>query len=425
MMKTCKTLWPHIQRLKSDVRGSIATTFVVSSMGLITASGAALDYAHLSQIKTQLQAAADSAALAGAKEFRLGNANVDTVAQVAGNYAKEALIASDAKAANSSIAPSVDVGARTVTVRIDVVQPTYVMQLLGTDFMKVQVSATAKVTGGAPLCVIGLDKMAPITIMMDKSARLEASNCTVYSNSLNPYGLVSRQNAVLRAAHICSAGGKEAAVLGSFIPTPQLDCPVLADPLALRPQPVPGGCIATNLVLKDITTTLSPGTYCGGITLNGQSNVTLQAGIYIFKDGPLKVTGTSTLTGANVGLFMSGRGAAIDFEGPTTISLTAPKDGLMAGMLLFEDRASPPYQYHSIKSDNTRMLLGTIYLSRGIMHVAANKPVADQSAYTIVVARMFILSEGPTMVLNTNYSGTNIPVPAGLGPSSNRTALVN
>ena len=29
------------------------------------------------------------------------------------------------------------------------------------------------------------------------------------------------------------------------------------------------------------------------------------------------------------------------------------------------------------------------------------------------------------MVLNTDYTGTNIPVPAGVGPNANRTALTN
>jgi hypothetical protein len=74
-------------------------------------------------------------------------------------------------------------------------------------------------------------------------------------------------------------------------------------------------------------------------------------------------------------------------------------------------------------SDDARTLLGTIYLPRGRLHVGANKPVADKSAYTIVVANRFSLSEGPTMVLNTNYGATDIPVPEGVGPLSNKAIL--
>jgi hypothetical protein len=39
------------------------------------------------------------------------------------------------------------------------------------------------------------------------------------------------------------------------------------------------------------------------------------------------------------------------------------------------------------------------------------------------VANRFSLSEGPTMVLNTNYGGTDIPVPEGVGPLSNKAIL--
>ena len=59
-------------------------------------------------------------------------------------------------------------------------------------------------------------------------------------------------------------------------------------------------------------------------------------------------------------------------------------------------------------------LLGTIYLSRGTFKVDANSPVADVSAYTVVIAKKISLFEGPHLVLNTNYSQTDIPVPDGV-----------
>ncbi len=89
----------------------------------------------------------------------------------------------------------------------------------------------------------------------------------------------------------------------------------------------------------------------------------------------------------------------------------------MAGILIAEDRRNPVGNAFEIYSNNARNLLGTIYLPQGRLHVAANNPVSDQAAYTIIVARRFTLSEGPTMVLNTNYGATDIPVPQGVGPN--------
>ena len=148
------------------------------------------------------------------------------------------------------------------------------------------------------------------------------------------------------------------------------------------------------------------------------------SGLYVVKDGPLTVDGDALLYGRNVGLFLTGKGAVLDFRARSSIYLTAPASGPLAGMLVFEDRASPEKQVHDIASNDARMLLGTIYLPRNRLHVAAEAPVADKSAYTIVVARLFTLSAGPTMVLNTDYSATDIPVPQGVGPSTS-TLLLN
>ena len=58
--------------------------------------------------------------------------------------------------------------------------------------------------------------------------------------------------------------------------------------------------------------------------------------------------------------------------------------------------------------------MGTIYLPLGILFVDANAPVADNSAYTALVARSLQLSEGPKLVLNSDHKSTSIPVPEGL-----------
>jgi hypothetical protein len=258
---------------------------------------------------------------------------------------------------------------------------------------------------------------------MDKLARLEAPNCAVYSNSRKPTGILAKNNAVLRAAFICSAGGMNAPTPGSFLPTPQTDCPLIPDPLLPRALPSASGCTENNLVRKGGSITLSPGTYCGGANFSNGTRVTLSPGTYIFKDGPLVVTGGASLQGTNVALHFSGHGAVLNFDAASSIAITAPRTGSMAGILISEDRTGPTGLSHNIMSDDARTLLGTIYLPRGRLFVGANKPVADRSAYTIIVANRFSLSEGPTMVLNTNYGATDVPVPEGVGPLSSKMVL--
>ncbi len=71
----------------------------------------------------------------------------------------------------------------------------------------------------------------------------------------------------------------------------------------------------------------------------------------------LDVSGGATLKGANVGLFFTGKGAVLRFDADTKIDLTAPRDGVMAGMLVFEDRNSPLNQKHEILSNDAKVLL--------------------------------------------------------------------
>lgn len=408
-----------LTRLRADERGGVLIIFGAALPALLMGAGIVIDFGILSEQRTAFQAVADAAALAAAREFRLANASATTVQSVAEKFAAASL-----KTVNHSgtVAASVDLMKMTVTVEINTVAKTNIMHMFGTEMVAVGARATARVLGSASICVIGLEKARNETVYLEKEAKLEAPECAVYSNSTQAQGLKAMQNSSIRARFICSAGGSYKDKYDSFSPSPTLDCPVLADPLASRPPPPTGGCSATDLKVTT-SITLSPGTYCGGIRISKAATVSMNPGIYVFKDGPLDVSGGASLKGVNVGIYLNGKGSVIRFDTDTRIDLTAPRDGVLAGILFYEDRTSPPNQKHEIFSNDAKVLLGTIYLPQNELNIAANKPVAAESAYTIVVARRFTLSAGPTMVLNVKYSSTNIPVPEGVGPGATAAHL--
>ena len=140
----------------------------------------------------------------------------------------------------------------------------------------------------------------------------------------------------------------------------------------------------------------------------------MEPGIYVIKDGPLIASFWAKLRGENVGIYFTGEKATFQFAREGVINLTAPKDGPLAGILFFEDRNSSLLRPFEISSDDARVLLGTIYLPNGKFVVSTARPIADQSAYTAIVARRLELRVNPTLVLNANYGATDIPVPAGI-----------
>lgn len=80
-----------------------------------------------------------------------------------------------------------------------------------------------------------------------------------------------------------------------------------------------------------------PGTYCGGLTVNGQ-NVTFMPGVYIIKDGPLTFKNEATAFAEDVSFVLKGLETTVTVETGSYVYLKAPSKGPMAGMALYQDR---------------------------------------------------------------------------------------
>jgi hypothetical protein len=216
--------------------------------------------------------------------------------------------------------------------------------------------------------------------------------------------------------------------------------------LSSRAAPPVGACNYTNKVVDGGYETLPPGVYCGGLQLTNGAVVKLASGIIIIKDGPLIVDGGASISGTEVAIHLKGGAANLMFDADTTVSLSAPKDGPLAGILIFDDpsgagapaqvpksgrgaagrgNATAAPRQHQILSDNARNLLGTIYMPQGEIIIDAMKPIADKSAYTVLVVKQLHLYSGPNLILNTDYSATDVPVPMGVGPSGAKIFLSN
>jgi hypothetical protein len=269
----------------------------------------------------------------------------------------------------------------------------------------------------------------------------------VYSDSKSPQSVQSKTNAVLRAGLICSAGGKVRTVQTNFTPDPMTDCPILADPLAARQPPPVSACNYLDKVVDGGSASLAPGTYCGGLHLTNGAQVTLAPGVYVVKDGPLLVDKNAAVSGTDIGIHLKGTGANLTFDTASTVSLSAPKTGPMAGLLIFDDPSgasapanppgppppgattgptpSGPPREHKILSNNARTLLGTIYMPQGRLIIDATSPIADKSAYTVLVVRQLNLYSGPNLFLNSDYGASEVPIPNGVGPYGGEVMLTN
>ncbi|WP_244625520.1 TadE/TadG family type IV pilus assembly protein [Methylobacterium mesophilicum] len=440
-------------------RGGVALTFALSSPVLFGLVGGGVDYARLVARRTQIQNAVDAGALAGGNALKLAASDAASV-----RGAVEQIIVANAPApADKPLAITVAVADDKTSVFAraeDRVALTF-GRFIGLASQTVAAQAKVSIVGKMRLCMLTLDPSAPGAFNLQKNAQVTALGCALYSDSVSPLGMVGGANALARADTICSVGGYSG-VRANFSPPPQTECPVIQDPLQGRVAPPVGGCASLpfpfnllplgKMATIDKDVTLEPGTYCAGLTVKKNATVTMRPGIYVFKDGPLIVKDNATLTGVDVGLYFAGDKAGLLFDKKTTVSLSAPTTGVMAGMLMSEQPAvtapldpalgvtddstgapvpptpaplgqTAPMRIYRIISNNARTMLGTIYLPSGRLVIDADKPVADQSAYTVVVTRQVNLYEGPNLYLNANYEGTSVPVPKGVGPLGGRVVI--
>jgi Flp pilus assembly protein TadG len=405
-----KSIRAALRALKRCVRGNTAIMFALGLPGLLAAIGVASDYAILEMKRSSLQSAADSSALAAAKELSISSSTDTTVTNAAKNYVNAELTSND-----SAAVPAVTVNRKegSVTVALTESWTPFFAQFISSGITPVNVQATAMLAGSTNICVLSLSPTGVGGIMMTSNSTVTAAGCGLYANSTDKQAIVVATSSKIISPLICSGGGATN-VGGSTSSQILTGCPKTPDPLAVRPAPKYGACDYNKTKITSGSVTLTPGVYCGGIEVSGTASVTFDAGTYVIKDGLFNVKNTASIKGKNVAFYLTGFPTFLFFTNDATIDLSGAETGDMAGLLFFEDRSSSVLNIHDISASHANNLTGTIYMPKGNLFVHPAATIGQNSAYTAIVVNRLIVDQGPSLTLNTNYSATQVPVPAGI-----------
>jgi Flp pilus assembly protein TadG len=417
-----KVCLPEHQRcmgteILQDRRGSVAIVSSLIAFILFDLAGIAIDYSMWTNHKHKLQNAVDAAALAAAGELRFGTVDKERVNAIA-----VAIISSVYEVGKGSGAVSVDAtlnnDRRSVTISASQQQQMIISQVISSAPATINVSASASLSGTMTLCLLTLEPTVEKAILLTVNSRIDAPECDTQANSASSSAVFTGGNAGIDARLTCAAGGFGGTV--RIMGERNSDSPVISDPLASRPPPPVEGCKPNNQpIVNRGNVLLTPGTYCGGIRIGANSEVVFQPGVYVIKDGPFVIEANAGISGTGVGFYFvgdAGQTTVFSASPQSSIDLSAPVNGPLAGILFFEDRAAPLLRVFEILSDRARNLLGTFYVPNGQFSVRSGTPVGDKSAFTVIVARRVDLSGSPRLTLNANYGDTDVPVPEGVGP---------
>ena len=395
-----------------DRRGGVAMVAAVFVPIILVIGCGAVDLSAVRGDYSAMQDAADATALDAAKQ--LGIADQAGIAVRASQFMTSQIpqvVKDDGVTAETTFAAD----SSNLTVTLTGHRDSFFGNLLPPGGWSIHASATAASLGMMPLCVLSAGSGASDDIVMSGLARVTAPGCLVQSN-----GDISVQDsAVLQAGAVQSVGSAS----GSISPAPQVGAPAIADPFASM-QINPNGllCNPLDLVFDLGVNVLSPGIHCGSLTARKQAVVELLPGEHYFINGHLKLMENSQLIGTNVVLVFDDK-SNFTFQDGSQISLQGRQGkSALAGFVIATTRSNT--QTFTISSSAARQLLGAIYIPSATLAVSGtNNQVADQSAWTVVVAKAITLAGSPNLVINANYAGSTVPVPGGVGPRSGRVTL--
>jgi Flp pilus assembly protein TadG len=386
----------------SDAAGAVAITFGLTAMVLAAAVGA-VDYGRAVNARTEMQHASDAAALAAAavaEEDRIGLATQIFNA----NYT-----------AKSGVNVTVSSTGTKVTVSATDAIATSLLGVVGIEQLAIGASSAAEayVASANPLCVLLLET-SEIGLYVNAFSKLDAT-CGVHINSKNKEALYANSNSRLATTGICVNGTSRLNSGATATPPPIDGCPPKDDPLVSLAEPLERllPCTFTDYkVASGQRKTMVPGVYCKKTLIENGGRAVMLPGVYIFRTGEFVVNSGASVTGDGVMMYFQDKDTRLNVNSNSTFTLSAPKSGTYAGVLLFQSRrpetlTAPP---HIVNSNGNFQLEGTIYAPNGIVEINSQSIANQLADYTTVIARKMILNEHGTFTVRSHFDG-DTPLP--------------
>jgi Flp pilus assembly protein TadG len=406
--------------LRRLVRKPSGQTFLLVSIALVVLLGMAalaVDIGDLWTTRRLMQSAADAGAVAGADEIAIGgtSSNITAAAKDAASHNGFA-DGGTRPGASDTITVAVHnpptsgpFAANSNAVQVDVSenQPTYFMKVLGWSAVPVSTTAVA-VTLGSGSCIYSLNPTAPGAITVGGTAAV-TSSCGLYDNSSRGSALTVSGGGTITAPLVGVVGGTS--INGGGSSPPSTGIAQFGDPLAYVAAPSfdPSSC--SSFHTQNISGSISPQTFCGGIHINAGNTVTFSPGLYVMDGGGITIDGGATVSGSGVTFYLTGANGngsnAKNYSGVTinstaTVTLSSPcssSGGSIAGMLFFQDRSITNGNGSTINGSASSTFTGAIYFPTTPLSYAGSTGV---SGFTLLVSDTLSFLGNSTM--GNNFS---------------------
>jgi hypothetical protein len=405
------------QSFVEDTRGVIAILFAACAVPVLIAAAIGLDMASASKMKSEIQSAADSAVLAAATRLAV-NASEGDKEELALTtfYANLSPVLADH--AGTPIV-DIDFPAKQVHMEVDIEQSS-LLGSLAHETWNLHVNATATVSKGTPVCMMALNEHLQQSLTIQGTADLMANECAVHVDSDHSDALHQQGSATAAAESFCVRGGHYGS---SYTPTPTDKCMYEHDPLydrfmndwsaeGVSSKP----CTYSNLpqinTAANVTTNLSPGVYCGGLTIK-KGIVQMQANkVYIFRNGPLYVQAQGTLKGTHTPILFEGNDTTrLITQAGANIITSAPSSGNFKGIAFAQHPSSVPSSPNLIIGGGQIEVNGIVYFPKQPLKITGNGDIgATVAQFAIMADTIAIEGNGQLNIhIGQNYQDSGLP----------------
>lgn len=445
-----------LRKFRRSASGNITLIATISAIPMIASVGLAVDYMRAVRASGELQQVADAAALAAASAKNVTGTQAQQLSQRA-TIASKFIVSSVAKVSDIEIvgAPAVTTGPNTVDIQVNAkVRGSFINVLNALKSSAEIADGGGAVEGGSSKDIdlsvhsrVGFSEQSYRCLLSMHASQQEAvyfqgnsefmATCAVHANSNHSTAAIrTAGSAEAYATSFCARGGWAGS---GFSPTPKGGCTWVADPYALMTLPTAGTCLTaaavglpssgsgskmsttTGAFVKNEPRTLPPGTYCGGIEGKTHGKITLQKGIYILKDGDLKLdAGSELYATAGTVIYLTGTSSNIHITSGAVVKITAPNnvnsvaaDSTYAyrGWAIMQDRATTPTTENYISSGGDVDINGGYYAPSQKLTVWASGDMNANSNYFPMITNTLNMSGNATLFVNLDWNAAHLDEP--------------
>lgn len=466
--------------------GQVGMIFALALVPLLGFTSAAVDYSKLTRERNAISIALDAAVLAAANNNAINDSEKD-------EYAEAHFLANYNGKMDLTLVPGLE--SDRVRLSAEGSLELSFGNFVGIQNPKISESSAAVIANENTICLLALNETASQSILFDGGISYTSPTCAVYSNSVNSSAIVSRSYQEPSAKSFCAVGGAdgdfspyakgECAEVGDpYANTPSPEIPVVCTtPLnelvvlkdntsnavseeqaqeefmlrlsaafvafeetesfsaaveaffSYETTPVYDEDLSANIDISQNMTgsdvDIKPGTFCGGLTVDG-INVDFLPSEYIIKDGPLSFINGAEATAEDVTFILSGSGAVLNIQSESSLNLKAQTTGVRKGLAVMEatDASAPSNRTVEEKTSliaegGSLQVLGTIYLpNQKLSILGQNTSIGSMAPATSFIADTLHISGGSGSKMNIAVDHVEAGVPPILPRAEDGARLV-